>query len=875
MKRISAIICILLAAVSCIREEGPVTRQDGTAQVRLRVLSAGDAATRSSVETAEDGINSLLILFYENGNVREELTVNESAQGANSIEACVSLGIGCEFDVIALANCTVARVPQTYAEARALCYSCDDTSGWSQGIPMAVCKTIKVRYGMEDVSMRLVRLVARLDLTIDTSSLEHGSIVFTSVAVRQMNRNCPFFDTASAGTAGGVCDGDAASASDLEGINTLGAGYSTSFYLLENMQGNILEGNTDPDGKTPDAVSAAGRDPGLCTYLEILGVYSDRSGHMTSDSLVSHLFLGADAVANFDIRRNHRYGVSVTISDDGCLRTDWKIDGRLDDSRILEFASGTVKLGKSDSKLAVLNTNLSLSEADYSYEVSGDTGDISVVPADGGFTVSTGPRVKNGKSVLIEAASWDGALSTSCTVTAEVDPRFILDWQDTIYVAQKQKIKIIDKEGRSLDGHTVLYVSNDFLAMEGSGDTWYMSGLRPGIEEIIFTYDNVMVDQKVVRIEPPRMRFAARRISLPMDGAPVECGPFFYKADGTRLRFEDFDPDLFRSKLRFTITREHNSSVKGRYWDSQGAAGSPVIRMTNTGGTHDSYSFCINRLSYGGRSIGENYRFSEGPADLEYITASNPDIYQSIPDATAVLCTEDPFGEAGFMGSAGSWALARWSDRTTHDESLLYEMQGLLSTGNDWRYASMAPDSGCARCDFDFVDNNTMRLTAHYDDWGTEAMPEYSMSLAPRIRNRHSNELYQSFKRFTARCTVNLGVGGVASANASGGWDVSLAWTFPRPADGVLAGLEDIVVGSDYLVRGMYTPLYSLYGDIDEIRSTVRPAYKYCTPGVPASQSTTSLTDTYIVPQSASGGYRFVVWKYSNLYPASNGWLDR
>ena len=877
MKRLTIILMQLLALASCMGSEEGYESDCGFSGVKLNIIAPAVGGTRSSVSAPEDGINSLLVLFYENGQLVPALTANMSCGGASHTSLDVSLEIGREYEVLVFANCLVPRVPRTLTQAGAMNYTCNSINGWSDGIPMAQRISLKVRYAMPDVNVALVRLAAKLDLSIDTSLLQHGTLEFTSIAVRQMNCRCPYFGAGIASSAGGVCDGDLASASDLQRINAEGAGFSASFYLLENLQGDILEGNSDPDLKIPSSVTAAGHDPGLCTYIEILGTYSDRSGHLTSENLVSHLFLGSDALGNFDLERNHRYVVSVTITDDGCLRTDWKINGYLEDTRLLAFVDPDMKIGKSENKVAALNTNLSLAEGDYSYEVTGDIEDIAVVPSAGGFTVSTGAQVRNGKAVTITATTWDGALSTACTVTAKVDPRFILQMSDTLYTAQKCTIHVIDKEGAPLNGHLQLYVSNDYVSLEGSGNTWVLSALSPGFDLISIAYDNIVMDYKRVDVLPPMLLFPSSRIVLPLDGTPVECGPFFYKRDGvTRLYYEDFDPVLYAANFGFTVQREYNSLMYGNYWGSNPGGGNPAVDMYKVSGPCDSYAFRIGRLSSGGRSIRENYGLDGGPVLLERITARIDDSWQYIVDNTAELYVEDPFAEPAYLGSLGSWAPAFWQDSVSHDEEVDYEFDGLLAPGNDCSYASMVPESGCGHCDFIFPDRNTLRMLIHYDAYGMDAIPDYSISLVPRITNRNSGEIYESWKRFTARCSVNLGVGGVTTPNGSGGCNVSVEWTFPRPSSGPLASLEDVVVGTgNGYVRGMYTPLYSLTGNSDAIHASYQPSYKFCIPGAATSASNMTNSDSYAIPLSAGQGHRFVVWKYSNLYPSSNGWLDR
>ena len=583
MRRLIVLIFMILAVAACHGGDysPEEMQQDGNAEVTFRVLAAGDSDTRSSIGASEDGINNLLILFYEDGLLLPELTVSRSAAGADMIEIGVSLGIGHEFDIVSFANCIVSPAPQTIAEARALCYDCDGISGWSGGIPMAAYKSLRIRYAMPAVEIRMVRLAAKLDLTIDTSSLQHGSITFTSVAVRQMNRRCPFFGRASASSDGGVCDGDAASASDLNGINS---GGRATFYLLENMQGDLLAGNADPDLKIPSTLSGRGYDPGLCTYLEILGTYSDRSGNLTSDGLLSHLYLGGDALGNFDIERNHRYEVDVTITDNGCLRTDWKINGYLDDRRRLRFAVPELEVKRTESVTAVLNTNLSLAQGDFSYSVSGNTGSFTVTPVSNGFRVSPLASAEDRDYVDITVVTWDGALRSTCRVKVQ-EPRFIVDWANNLYVGQTGVIRITDRLNQPLEGHLLVYTGGYIASVDGYGDTWVVSGIGPGEESLAVSYDNNIVQYIRVDIIQPVMGFVSDRIFLPLDGSAVEAGPFYFRKDGTRLYYEDFDPGLYETYLGFTLTRaQQNPDVSG-YNVGSGYL-SYAFRLSNPGAYH-------------------------------------------------------------------------------------------------------------------------------------------------------------------------------------------------------------------------------------------------------------------------------------------------
>ncbi|MBO4475132.1 MAG: DUF4906 domain-containing protein [Bacteroidales bacterium] len=842
--------------------------------VKFDLSGAALPASRSSVGAAEDEINSLLMLFYENGVLLPELTVSKSVNGGSQTTVTATLDIGHDYEVAAFANCTVTDYPRTIGQARSMCYTCDGVGNWQDGIPMSACKIVHASYAMNHVPLKLVRLASRVDLHIDTSGLEHGSMTFSSIAVRQMNRCCPYFSSGVAATETGVCDGDLASASDLENINATGAGYRTSFYLLENLQGDILAGNGNPDLKTPEMVTAAGGNPALCTYLEISGTYSDRSGFLHSENVLAHMYLGSDAVSNFDLVRNSRYTVTLTITDRGCLRTDWKIDGNLDDSRVLRFTSDELRIGRDTFISVPLDTNLSLSGGDYSYSVTGDTEYFSVTPSAEGFSAHSSPTVSSGQSIVVTVTSWDGALSSSCTVRAEFQDgeRFTVDWDNDLYVGQKGTIRILDNDRSLNPSRIVVRPVNDYARVEGSGYTWYVYALRPGSDVLTIYLGSSVYGYIRVDFVPPVMKMSADRIFLPLDGAEVECGPYFYRTDGTRLYESDFDPDLYESLICFDVERKHTFRQCGRYWREGGSEGNPVVSLRPGGGQSDPYLLRIDGLSSRGASIGENYDFSGGDVTLETITAvcRHPETY--ILDATAEVYTADPFGESRNLGREASWALAYWAGVARHEEVMDYSSSGIVLDGNDSDCAVVPDSQTPSGLEFSFPDRETLRMAVLYDTYGPEAMPPAELTLNPGMRNRVSGEVYESVNSLTLGCTVNVAVGGVAAAAGPSSTQVSVEWSFPRCAS--MASLEDIVASDvNGTVRGMYTPLYTRSGSPESVMASTYPTYYFCRTANDASGQGVISDDYYQIPPSATPGYRIRVWKYSRMMPQTKGWL--
>ena len=137
------------------------------------------AGTRSGLTVADDGLDHVDVFFYESGSLCESLTISEDAGWNNTFTTRVSLPVGHAFDILVLANAGDVTPAATYTEAVAgLTYVCDGLEDWNrQGLPMAGMTSVTVRPNMGDILVDLTRLVAKLRLSIDISSLQHGSIL--------------------------------------------------------------------------------------------------------------------------------------------------------------------------------------------------------------------------------------------------------------------------------------------------------------------------------------------------------------------------------------------------------------------------------------------------------------------------------------------------------------------------------------------------------------------------------------------------------------------------------------------------------------------------------------------------------------------------
>ena len=642
MRRLIVILLLPFLLAGCAGLEGP--RGADSTVVRFGFSGAAYPETKGAASPGEYAIETISVFFYEDGVLRPDLSMESNVDGASEFSLEHTLIIGRTLEVFAIANVPFPVPPATRDEAMALRYACAGPGEWASGLPMAGHSTFKVRYSSPEVTVDLERLVAKLCLTVDTSQMEHGSIEFTSVAVRQMNATCLYFDCSSASSAADVMDGDYATPEEIARLNTEGRTFVMPFYMLENQQGDLLAGNTDPNNKTPDSVEAAGGDPCTCTYIEVTGNYRDRSGHLIGEPLYARFFPGEDACGNFDVVRNSIYRVTMIVTDRGCLRADWKLESNITDTRTLNFLSSNVNLEQGKSTFLRLDTNLSLAQGDYSYNIGGASSNFDFTEEEGGVRVIAHENARKGSVLNVTAKTWDGALVTSCQVTAKESyaSKFIVECDGDIYVAQSGRVRIRAKNGSDMSGRTSLLSTGVVFRTRGSGEYWYYDAYEGGSGTMTLSVDGIQIAVLKINALVPKFGWPASEIVLPLDGTPVDVGPFFVDVVGNRMYPSDFNPDLYASRLGFSITRQVRSDMRGRYWPVADDGSNRAIEVADTGTNGHFYVFRLATTTVNGYDIHQNYDFSVGHVKLESVTARINISLTGIGTSTATICTEDP-----------------------------------------------------------------------------------------------------------------------------------------------------------------------------------------------------------------------------------------
>ena len=260
-------------------------------------------------------------------------------------------------------------------------------------------------------ALTFIRLTARFNFALDISSLRYGTFTPTSLELAQSPKCVvPFMESSAPSSASDFTSGDHSSAEDL---STLSSGVSVPFYVLENARGTLLPENSDPWQKVPSSIPS---ESGKCTYLELTGTYTDKSGGLTAEHTY-RMYLGADNRTNFDIYRNYEYTLTLTLSDDGFLRSSWKMARNiLSDTRTMEFDQNIYEVVYDTPMMAKLITSGNIG---VSYSLSQNLLDAGVTYDSTTRTLSQSIKLDADITGTLTATTWDKVHTASAQVIAK------------------------------------------------------------------------------------------------------------------------------------------------------------------------------------------------------------------------------------------------------------------------------------------------------------------------------------------------------------------------------------------------------------------------------------------------------------------------
>lgn len=351
-KLFAAVIITAALAPSCARESIPLTPV--SSESALISFTGIDYTKTLLTEGIENRVSGVKLALYDSGGTLEATAYSESGYSEGM---SVTINGNDSHNVYALVNMGDLSVPYSEDEMKAYEYYIESYDEIDKlGLPMYGSTSIAI--GESACTVSLSRLMARLDLSLVGGEVEPDQV--TSVTLCNWNKRLtPFAGSSAAEDESDLESGGEGMSEALDGWD----GEELVFYVPENMQGTLMEGNSDPTLKTPDGLAAYGHEGAeeLCTYIEV-GVYIDPDTNTTgvSGSLSYRFYLGSDTVSDFNVKGNTAYSLSFSLSWNGMFYEDcWLVNNEdLNDSRALSLSTITVtplsdgyELSSSDSGL--------------------------------------------------------------------------------------------------------------------------------------------------------------------------------------------------------------------------------------------------------------------------------------------------------------------------------------------------------------------------------------------------------------------------------------------------------------------------------------------------------------------------------------------
>lgn len=317
-------ICAAVAGIlspGCSQNMISEQEQSPSESVRVYVEYEGmhAAETKSSFTWKDDDISDIQAIIAE-----EDGTVCDIIYSDDTVGLSFKGTVGRKYYVLAAANMGERLNCSDISELATMTRNVEYSKISSDGIPMFSdhAEEITISKGSNTVTVKLVRMMARVDLTVDRKLLENGDgFSVKSVKIYNATNLYSLFPSAARKTdPQGGSTLDYASTNDLAALNN---GGPISLYAFENMQGTLLPGNTDPWAKVPSSISSTAD---LCSYLELKCSYTGKE--RSCDDITYRMYLGNDITTNFDIARNTVYKLTLIPTEEEIYgnRGSWKIE---------------------------------------------------------------------------------------------------------------------------------------------------------------------------------------------------------------------------------------------------------------------------------------------------------------------------------------------------------------------------------------------------------------------------------------------------------------------------------------------------------------------------------------------------------------------
>ncbi len=306
-------------------ERGSVVRQNA----KHAVIRFGIAGGMTKAQDPDEShISDMNIFVFNALGVLEGRTFMSGLNGSvESIRWSMDLLENVEYSIYACANFGYAMNINSHEELMNFRYHIAYPDDYSIGMPM--CGVLeKITVSDEDILIPLERLMAKISIRIDRSRLD-SDVEFNvkSIKVEGCPRTItPFHRSHISDPLDFFPSGFLRKDYETDILNTNhndGVSGEVCLYMLENMQGDLLPGNTDESLKV--LPENDGRRE-LCSYIEIKSEYLSDSHYSKDGEYLVYRFYPGENPGNFDVCRNCEYKICIIPDGSGLNGTEWRID---------------------------------------------------------------------------------------------------------------------------------------------------------------------------------------------------------------------------------------------------------------------------------------------------------------------------------------------------------------------------------------------------------------------------------------------------------------------------------------------------------------------------------------------------------------------
>ena len=280
------------------------------------------SGTRSSFTDYEMGrLTDVNVFVYREGKLLEEY----GSYHKDASDVMLSIPAGTEeYDIYMLGNVGKVEAPERQDDISGIRHVVDDYGEFrNSGVPVAGVFAGYRRGDMAEFPLK--RLVGQFDIRMSDSA-ERAEYRVKDVRVMNCARDVyPFSENTAATMFLRPLPYDGETGCDLltdADVMALDAGKTVSLYFVENLQGELLAGNTDPKVKIPSSLPAAVAQ--RCTYVEITADVVTPAARYTDCRY--RFYPGKNETTDFSIVRNTLYDVFLDFTQNMVHEQDWRIE---------------------------------------------------------------------------------------------------------------------------------------------------------------------------------------------------------------------------------------------------------------------------------------------------------------------------------------------------------------------------------------------------------------------------------------------------------------------------------------------------------------------------------------------------------------------